>query len=116
MIFKTKNPFVGAAVSGMVGAAAMMISQAPARATDGAAKKDAAKSTQAPAKDDKTPGQCLGANACKGQSKCHTAGKNECAGQNECKGKGWLETTKAECEKAKKTHPKAQFQADAKSS
>jgi hypothetical protein len=42
-------------------------------------------------------GKCIGANACKGQSDC--GGKNGCSGQNDCKGKGYLELTKAECDK-----------------
>lgn len=109
MTFKTKNPFVGAALSGMIGAAALMVAHTPANAAE-----NAAKTAPAAGKDDKSVGQCVGANSCKGQSKCHTVGKNECAGQNECKGKGWLETTKAECEKSKKTNPKVQFHADAK--
>lgn len=41
-------------------------------------------------------GRCLGANACKGQSACAT---NGCARTNACKGKGYLELTKAECNK-----------------
>jgi hypothetical protein len=44
------------------------------------------------------PGHCMGANACKGQSACKTA-NNACKGQNACKGKGFVEMTKAECEK-----------------
>ena len=43
-------------------------------------------------------GHCMGANACKGQSACKGA-SNACKGQNACKGKGFLEMTKAECEK-----------------
>ena len=42
-------------------------------------------------------GKCIGANACKGKSDC--GGKNGCPGQNACKGKGYLELTKAECNK-----------------
>jgi len=42
-------------------------------------------------------GKCIGANACKGKSDC--GGKNGCPGQNACKGKGYLELTKAECDK-----------------
>ena len=41
-------------------------------------------------------GRCIGANACKGQSACST---NGCSGTNACKGQGYLELTKAECEK-----------------
>jgi hypothetical protein len=44
-------------------------------------------------------GHCMGANACKGKSACGTSA-NACAGQNACKGKGFLEMTKAECDKA----------------
>jgi hypothetical protein len=42
-------------------------------------------------------GKCMGANACKGKSDC--GGKNGCPGQNACKGKGYLELTKAACDK-----------------
>jgi hypothetical protein len=52
-------------------------------------------STQAVAAD---VGHCVGANACKGQSACKGA-SNACKGQNACKGKGFLEMTKADCEK-----------------
>ena len=51
-------------------------------------------------------GHCMGANACKGQSACKGA-SNACKGQNACKGKGFLEMSKAECEKI----PGAVFQA-----
>lgn len=44
-------------------------------------------------------GHCMGANECKGKSACGTAA-NACAGKNECKGKGFLELTKADCDKA----------------
>ena len=44
-------------------------------------------------------GHCMGANACKG--------KSACKGQNACKGKGFVEMSKAECEKI----PGAVFQA-----
>jgi len=43
-------------------------------------------------------GHCMGASACKGQGACKTA-SNACKGQNACKGKGFLEMTKADCEK-----------------
>jgi hypothetical protein len=43
-------------------------------------------------------GRCLGANACKGKSDCST-GKNGCSGSNACKGQGYLELTKAACDK-----------------
>jgi hypothetical protein len=48
----------------------------------------------------------MNANACKGQSACKGAG-NACKGQNACKGKGFLEMSKADCEKI----PGAVFQA-----
>lgn len=44
-------------------------------------------------------GHCVGVNECKGKSACGTAA-NACAGQNACKGKGFLEMTKADCDKA----------------
>lgn len=47
---------------------------------------------------DEAKGKCIGANACKGQSACGSAA-NSCHGMNSCKGKGWVEMSKAECEK-----------------
>jgi len=44
-------------------------------------------------------GHCMGVNECKGKSACGTAA-NACGGKNECKGKGFLEMTKADCDKA----------------
>ena len=44
--------------------------------------------------------KCEGVNSCKGHSACKSA-NNSCKGQNSCKGKGFLEMTKADCEKAK---------------
>ena len=41
---------------------------------------------------------CAGINACKGQAACASA-SNSCQGQNACKGKGWIESSKAECDK-----------------
>jgi hypothetical protein len=43
-------------------------------------------------------GHCMGANACKGHGACKSA-SNACKGQNACKGKGFVEMTKAECDK-----------------
>lgn len=55
--------------------------------------------TIAPVKaDDAKAGMCVGANACKGQSACKTA-SSSCKGLNSCKGQGFLELTKAECDK-----------------
>ena len=42
--------------------------------------------------------KCAGINSCKGHSECATA-SSSCKGQNACKGHGWLELTKAECDK-----------------
>lgn len=42
-------------------------------------------------------GKCIGGNGCKGQSACATA-TTSCAGQNSCAGKGWVKSTKAECD------------------
>lgn len=47
--------------------------------------------------DDKSMGQCHGANTCKGHSACATA-ESACQGQNSCKGKGWVATSKADCD------------------
>jgi uncharacterized membrane protein len=51
-------------------------------------------------------GKCIGANACKGQSDC--GGKNGCSGQNACKGQGYLDLSKAECDKI----PGTKFEAE----
>lgn len=47
---------------------------------------------------DEVKGHCVGANACKGQGGCKSA-SNACKGQNGCKGQGFVELTKAECDK-----------------
>jgi hypothetical protein len=44
-------------------------------------------------------GHCVGSNSCKGKSGCAQEGKNSCKGENGCKGKGYVEKTRAECEK-----------------
>lgn len=54
-------------------------------------------------------GRCIGANSCKGKSACAQEGKNSCSGQNGCSGKGFLEKTKAECEKLAKKDPHVKF-------
>jgi len=38
---------------------------------------------------------CSGVNSCKGTSACATSA---CQGQNSCKGKGWIKTSKSECD------------------
>ena len=44
-------------------------------------------------------GKCMGGNSCKGQSACKSF-DHGCKGQNSCKGKGFVVTTKADCDKA----------------
>ena len=41
---------------------------------------------------------CQGVNACKGQAACKTA-TNSCKGQAACKGQGWINATRANCNK-----------------
>jgi hypothetical protein len=41
----------------------------------------------------------VGVNSCKGTSACKTS-SHACKGQNSCKGDGFLEKSKADCEKA----------------
>ncbi len=55
-------------------------------------------------------GHCMGANACKGQSGCAVKGQNECKGHNNCKGKGFIETTKAQCERISKKDKNIKFE------
>jgi uncharacterized membrane protein len=42
--------------------------------------------------------KCYGVNKCKGTGACAGAG-HACGGQNACKGQGFIETSKADCEK-----------------
>lgn len=67
-------------------------------------------STSVLASEEAPKGHCMGANACKGQGGCKTAA-NECKGQNCCKGTGFLEKTKAECEKMAKKNKKIKWEA-----
>jgi hypothetical protein len=53
----------------------------------------------APAHAEDAKVHCVGVNSCKGTSECKTA-SSACKGQNACKGKGFLITTKAECDAA----------------
>jgi len=55
-------------------------------------------------------GHCVGSNACKGKGGCAQEGMNSCKGQNGCKGKGFVEKTRAECEKLAKKNPKIKFE------
>lgn len=41
--------------------------------------------------------KCQGINDCKGHGSCGGA-ESDCKGHNSCKGKGWMETSRAECE------------------
>lgn len=43
--------------------------------------------------------KCFGVNKCKGQNDCKTA-SNACKGQSACKGQGFLQMSKAACDKA----------------
>lgn len=42
--------------------------------------------------------KCYGVNTCKGTGACGGGG-HACAGKNACKGQGFVETSKADCEK-----------------
>jgi uncharacterized membrane protein len=89
---KKSQMLVHAAVAGILGASLV-----------------ASSSAVAAAKPDET-GQCVGANSCKGKSACAQKDKNACSGQNACKGKGWIEKTRAECEKIAKTQKGVRFE------
>jgi uncharacterized membrane protein len=56
-------------------------------------------------------GHCVGANACKGKGGCAQEGKNSCKGHNGCKGKGFVEKTRAECDKLAAKDKSVKFQA-----
>ena len=55
-------------------------------------------------------GHCVGANACKGKGGCAQEGMNSCKGQNGCKGKGFVEKTRAQCEKLAKKDSSIHFE------
>ncbi|MGE4233092.1 MAG: hypothetical protein AB7F43_07165 [Bacteriovoracia bacterium] len=77
---KTTQVLLGAAVAGMIGAGAMTVFSTPAFAKGGKV-------------------HCYGLNSCGGKGACATPGQNECKGKNSCKGKGYLELSKAQCQK-----------------
>jgi hypothetical protein len=91
-----RSQLFGAAVAGIMSAAVVTAYSANAVADD--AKADA-------------KGHCVGANSCKGKSACNTAGANDCAGKNGCKGKGWMETSKKDCDAMMKKDKNVKFQA-----
>lgn len=96
---KIKGQFLlNAAVAGILGASSALVVSSPALADDDASTK----------------GHCVGANACKGKSGCAQTGQNDCAGKNGCKGKGYVEKTKAECDKMAKKNKKVHFEPEAK--
>ena len=85
---------IGAAVAGILGASSL--ASAPALAADQAGSEK---------------GQCVGANGCKGKTACAAKdGANSCKGQNACKGKGWIESTKAKCDKMAKKNKAIHFE------
>lgn len=43
--------------------------------------------------------KCKGINQCKGMSACRSR-NNACQGLNKCRGRGWIMTSKLECDKA----------------
>jgi hypothetical protein len=91
---KNKGQFLlKAAVAGIIGASTFGVSSHAIAADDANAK-----------------GHCVGANACKGKSGCKQEGKNACSGKNGCGGKGFLETTKAECDDLAKKNKKVRFE------
>jgi len=90
----TTQFLIGAAVAGIIGAGSALVSSTSAKANAASDK-----------------GHCIGANSCKGKSGCAVSGHNECAGHNACKGKGFLETTKAACDKLAKKNKKIHFKA-----
>ncbi len=55
-------------------------------------------------------GHCVGANGCKGKGGCAQEGSNGCKGQNGCKGKGFVEKTRADCEKLAKKDKSVKFE------
>lgn len=91
----SKAQLLNAAFAGILGA-----SLATHSSTSQAAEGDSAEK-----------GHCIGANSCKGHGGCAQKGKNECAGKNGCKGKGFIEVTRAECEKLAMKNKSLRFEA-----
>lgn len=87
----TTKILLSAAVAGIVGS--VLTTAAPAFAADNMQK-----------------GHCVGANSCKGHGGCSQPGVNDCAGKNSCKGKGFVEKTKAQCDKLAKKNKKIHFE------
>lgn len=83
---------IRAAIAGIIGASTIGLSSAALAADDASVK-----------------GHCVGANSCKGKGGCKQEGQNACAGKNGCGGKGFLETTKAECDALAKKNKKVHF-------
>ncbi len=98
---QNKHRLVSAAVAGLLSAAALA-----AHAADGAT---GASGTAVPPTPAAVKGNCIGANSCKGKSACSVQGANDCAGQNTCKGKGWIETSKADCDALARKDKKIKF-------
>jgi hypothetical protein len=98
MKFNTSK-LVGAAVAGLLSAAAL---------TANAAEGTSAAPAAAPAAGG---GHCVGANSCKGKGSCSQKGANDCAGKNGCKGKGWVEKSKTECDAMAKKNKNVKFEA-----
>ena len=90
----TSQILMSAAIAGMIGAGGKALHAASALADEAGGD-----------------GHCLGANSCKGKGGCAQPGQNDCAGKNGCKGKGFLEKTKAQCDKMAKTNKKIHFEA-----
>lgn len=86
---------MSAAIAGIIGTGSQFVATTPAFADD-------------------AKGHCVGANACKGKGGCSMPGQNDCSGKNGCKGKGFLEITKAECDKRTKKNKKIHFESTEK--
>ena len=91
-----KTHLVSAAVAGILGAALATSSQADESKMN---SKMNSKNSMAK-KDTAEKGKCMGGNDCAGKGACAVTGQNDCHGKA-AKGKGWVETTKTECDKKK---------------
>lgn len=88
---KSNSKLLGAAVTGLIGAAFALSTVSFAESKGSPAPEPAAGKFK-----------CEGGNGCKGQSACETKGKHGCHGQNTCKGQGWVwAKDKADCDKMK---------------
>ncbi|MGA3210134.1 MAG: hypothetical protein ABSD20_02450 [Terriglobales bacterium] len=91
MTKSVKTMMITAAVSGLLGGAAVRAQASTSPQTSGKASVKAQLLKASLNADDKDKHACKGKNDCKGKGGCKT-GDNGCKGKNSCKGKGGCAT------------------------